>query len=1291
MARRSIIVLVLIVSLPLGALVNEAPVARAAPIDPVICDGPYPLTNTPQYGTAYRTMMLPEIVSGAPARGGYAPPETPRPRDWGPTTPQECVQLSLNEPWIPVTWLESEPPGPSPSNPCPALTVSGRFFTVDEANRIVPVPWVEVYLWDYDINGIPSPGGPPSRVVLTNFLSRAITDWDGFFSSQICNRRFEDDPNDGQPGRDEVVDLLAQFVTRSSASIVSRWYFGGLSISEVTDSVYSGTTRTFPNVDPSGVGTGEGSFYIGDWVADWDFRWAALAYRKSMLIWDKLANGNLQVPTTPDASNGGDAAIHYLAPCSPRDPCDVDGAGAQGEPFPHYQVAGADCKWPDRGGGGIFDAHPDDQDCPRFWRYLDWQIHLDDKADVMSRHTFGHLYGHFLMQWAYGGWYPGVGPSHGDCPLTETPPGCESRDDTEGRVGDFEDPTLPACPGSYVLRCQERLSADFGPVVAWAEGWADFFATRTVNYAPDASYQITRPDLTTWTVDFETGDASWSGDQDEGRVASALNDIFDAANDGVDQYESGWTRIWDALSLAGAASFRGYWSVWNTRLLGDGAQVSGARLSILQNDIAYWGEVRETWSGATVIYPTPVIAVDSGGNFHLAWTANEIGHYQIFYRKLNQKWSYVSGQSLTSAGFNAQDPGIALAGNGPDVYVVWAENRGTNLEIYQRVYQSSSSTWVPEQQITTDAADSRDPSIVGDTAGNVYYIWRDITPGGSSQTERVWFRKNSEAPTSLYHCTGPSISPFSRVGFPDIALGASGVIHAVFSVGPGCPDSPGDTRMYYDRFDGTQWGCTEATGASACTLLGTDVDWPRRLRVDADGAGHVYAVWEQWNGASGFDVSYRKSDTEGIGAWSSELVFDQDGTGSYEVYPDIARGGNAEVFMIYAHKGADTSNQYEIRFKRSADHGSTFPLTVQLTNAVGDSYIPRVSGEPAFARVGAVWRDSRQRTEVFFGELTFATGPSPPPSDGENDGDDEGGGGPGPPDPCPCPTSPTLWSWDGRRYVIENDLLPTSAADPSRFVGDWYVVQAPPSPGPDGYSFQISEPSSDRSYLDKVSLVSLSHDSDVRVTITDRGEIVTWNRPKSVRSATDPHGTDWTSNLKEADGSAYYRGSTNSTLYVSFGKVGDVNRANLIVRTAKKCPSCISVDIQNAHGEWLHVGSATSRAFWDFQVINLSGQVPLLRPGAVLRLAWMGDADLDWVGLDTSEPARVTVRPLPLAQAFTEDGSDIRPWLTDEDGALAVLDPGERIWLLFDSEPDRERGMTYVFATVGRYELLVQH
>ncbi len=139
MARRRTILLVLVVLLPLGVLVNAAPVARAAPIDPVICDGPYPLTNSPEYGTAYRAMMLPEIVSGAPARGGYTPPKTPTPRDWGTTTPQECVQLNLNEPWIPIAWIQGDPPGPSPSNPCPVLTVSGRFFTLNEADRIVDV------------------------------------------------------------------------------------------------------------------------------------------------------------------------------------------------------------------------------------------------------------------------------------------------------------------------------------------------------------------------------------------------------------------------------------------------------------------------------------------------------------------------------------------------------------------------------------------------------------------------------------------------------------------------------------------------------------------------------------------------------------------------------------------------------------------------------------------------------------------------------------------------------------------------------------------------------------------------------------------------------------------------------------------------------------------------------------------------------------------------------------------------------------------------------------------------
>jgi hypothetical protein len=107
-------------------------------------------------------------------------------------------------------------------------------------------------------------------------------------------------------------------------------------------------------------------------------------------------------------------------------------------------------------------------------------------------------------------------------------------------------------------------------------------------------------------------------------------------------------------------------------------------------------------------------------------------------------------------------------------------------------------------------------------------------------------------------------------------------------------------------------------------------------------------------------------------------------------------------------------------------------------------------------------------------------------------------------------------------------------------------------------------------------------------------------------------------------------------------------------------------------------------------VVSLSGQLPSVERGAILRLTWSGDTDLDYVGLDTSAPSRVRVNARPLLRAMMENGQDVTDLLAGDDGMSAVLDPGMRIWLLFEREADRERGRTYVFATVGRYELLVR-
>jgi hypothetical protein len=118
---------------------------------------------------------------------------------------------------------------------------------------------------------------------------------------------------------------------------------------------------------------------------------------------------------------------------------------------------------------------------------------------------------------------------------------------------------------------------------AWTEGWAEWFPASVYNdpffrWADGGSLNLETPTF---------GTPGWNnGDTVEGRVAGALIDISDFANDGSDTYGEGDPGpIWTTFSNHVSNTFAQFWS----HRTSDGFNVSdpGALASVFQNTIDY--------------------------------------------------------------------------------------------------------------------------------------------------------------------------------------------------------------------------------------------------------------------------------------------------------------------------------------------------------------------------------------------------------------------------------------------------------------------------------------------------------------------------------------------------------------------------------------------------------------------------------------------------------------------------------------------------------------------------------
>jgi hypothetical protein len=143
------------------------------------------------------------------------------------------------------------------------------------------------------------------------------------------------------------------------------------------------------------------------------------------------------------------------------------------------------------------------------------------------------------------------------------------------------------CPSPHYIQVAYNTQC------AYPEGWANFLAL-AVNENPTKTWSdgsMLNLETPTWgTPNFDNGDAC------NGRVAGALWDMYDAVNDGNDQYQYPFASIHQAMKQNSGWTFSGFWNSWNS--LG---YSSNAVWSIYQNTIDYLAQdnvsVVGDWNG----------------------------------------------------------------------------------------------------------------------------------------------------------------------------------------------------------------------------------------------------------------------------------------------------------------------------------------------------------------------------------------------------------------------------------------------------------------------------------------------------------------------------------------------------------------------------------------------------------------------------------------------------------------------------------------------------------------------
>jgi hypothetical protein len=364
----------------------------------------------------------------------------------------------------------------------------------------------------------------------------------------------------------------------------------------------------------------------------------------------------------------------------------------------------------------------------------------------------------------------------------------------------------------------------FDPDIA-PDGNGDFFAvwrdTRTNDYQVYAQ-RVDRNGNNLWTTDIRVGSTNtdeWDPSIAVDTTGRALVVWADGRNGASDIYAQGLdaqgNRLWTSdmqvnsndngtvvqnspsVAIDSAGNFFVAWQ--DNR---NGGDIVAQKLDLNGNRL-WLSEVRVNSDVGTAAQSNPVIAV-SGNGVVVAWIDKRNGDYDIFAQKLTNSGAKVwandirvnSDISTTSQRF----PDIAADSSGNTV-VVWADRRNANSDIYgQKLGPTGNKLWASDVRIDSDSEtlSQVDASITIDGSSNAYIVWLDERSGyWDTYAQKLNSNGSKQWVTDVrINSNIGTVYQMSPIGAPAIVTDALGDIFAVW-----IDRRNGNNDIYAQRFN----------------------------------------------------------------------------------------------------------------------------------------------------------------------------------------------------------------------------------------------------------------------------------------------------------------------------------------------------------------------------------------------------------------------------------------------------------------------------------------------------------
>jgi len=318
----------------------------------------------------------------------------------------------------------------------------------------------------------------------------------------------------------------------------------------------------------------------------------------------------------------------------------------------------------------------------------------------------------------------------------------------------------------------------------------------------------------------------------------------------------------------------------------------------------------------------PSIAVESNGNFIIAWADQRNGNSNIFYQRYDSDGSVLSGNNMVSdfpAGSYQYNPSIAGDASGNFIITWYHEDVITgDHKIYCQRYSTDGTALGGNVQVDIGGMN---PSIAMDDSGNFIIVWEEWG-NGSNNIYCQRYGSDGVALGNNFRVNDDAGSSTQRN--PSIGVDSIGNFMVVWY-----DNRDGNYDIYCQRYssDGTSLGSNfKVNDNSGSNYYLYD------LSIGVDNSGNFVIVWEDYRNGN-CDIYCQRYSSDGMKLGNNFMVNDDAGS-SNQYRPSITVDNSGNFIIVWAD---ERNGNYDIYCQRYSTDGTAIGVNFRVNDDSGSS------------------------------------------------------------------------------------------------------------------------------------------------------------------------------------------------------------------------------------------------------------------------------------------------------------------------------------------------------------------